>query len=105
MRKYLTSYRGIEYATPRKSQAELLFHRKLSDLSKDHVPDVEVCDRDTEQKGKAKTHADAKRGALYSDVIVGDKVLVRQDKINKLTTTFGATPFTVVNKRTNSLLV
>ena len=65
MRKYLTSYRGIEYASPRKSQAELLFHRKmkgkLSDLAKDHVT-VEVRDRDTEQKGKAKTYADAKRG-------------------------------------------
>ena len=40
-----------------------------------------------------------------SSVIVGDKVLVRQDKNNKLTTTFGATPFTVINKSTNSLLV
>ena len=40
-----------------------------------------------------------------SSVIVGDKVLVRQDKINKLTTTFGATPFIVVNKSTNSLLL
>ncbi|KAK2176541.1 hypothetical protein NP493_657g01048 [Ridgeia piscesae] len=69
---------------------------KLPDMTTNHVPD---------QKGKAKMYADARRRAQYSNVNVGDKVLVRQDKINKLTTTFGATPFTVVNKTGNSLVV
>ena len=36
---------------------------------------------------------------------VGDNVLVRKDKVNKLTTTFGATPFMVVNKNGNCLTV
>ena len=103
MRKYLTSYRGIEHATTWKSPAELLFNRKmrnkLSDISTNPLLDMEVRDRDAEQKGKAKVYADARQGARHSiGVSVGDKVLVRQDKVNKLTTTFGATPFTVVNK-------
>ena len=109
MRKYLTSYRGIEHATTGKSPAELLFNRKmrnkLPDISTNPLLDMEVRDRDAEQKGKAKVYADARRGERYSAVSVGDKVLVRQDKVNKLTTTFGATPFTVVNKNGNSLTV
>ena len=109
MRKYLTSYRSIEHPITEKSPAELLFARKmrgkLPDVTTNHVPDVAVRDRDAEQKGKANMYADARRGAQYSNVNVGDKVLVRQDKINKLTTTFGATPFTVVNKTGNSLVI
>ena len=42
---------------------------------------------------------------LLVAVSVGDTVLVRQDKVYKLTTTFGATPFTVVNNNGNSLTV
>ena len=78
---------------------------KLPDMTINQVPDMAVRDRDAEQKGQAKMYADARRGAQYSNVNVGDNVLVRQDKINKLTTTFGATPFTVVNKTGNSLVV
>ncbi|KAK2187190.1 hypothetical protein NP493_176g03000 [Ridgeia piscesae] len=100
MRKYLTSYRSIEHPTTGKSRAELLFackmRGKLPDMTTNHVPD---------QTGKAKMYADARRGTQYCIVNVGDKVLVRQDKINKLTTTFGATAFTVVNKTGNSFVV
>ena len=78
---------------------------KLPDIYTNPLLDMEVRDRDAEQKGKAKVYADARRGARHSAVSVGDKVLVRQDKVNKLTTTFGATPFTVVNKNGNSLTV
>ena len=53
-------------------------------MTTNHVPDVAVRDRDAEQKGKAKMYADARRGAHYSNVNVDDKMLVRQDKINKL---------------------
>ena len=109
MRKYLTAYRGIEHATTGKSPAELLFNRKMRNklpyISTHPLLDTEVRDRDAEQKGKAKLYADARRGARHSAVSVGDKVLVRQEKVNKLTTTFGATPFTVVNKNGNSLTV
>ena len=68
-------------------------------MTTNYVPGVAVGDRDAEQKGKAKMYADARRGAQYSNINVGDRVLVRQDKINKITT------FTVVNKKGNSLVV
>ena len=78
---------------------------KLFGMTMNHVPDVAVRDRDAEQKGKAKIYSDARRGTRYSNVIVGAKVLVRQDKMNKLMAIFGATPFTGVNKRDNRLVI
>ena len=45
-------------------------------------------DRDAEQKAKTKAYADDRRGAQYSELIVGDEVLVRQEKTNKLSTPF-----------------
>ncbi|XP_056144424.1 cyclin-F [Lampris incognitus] len=43
--------------------------------------DLDVCDKDSEQKGKYKLYADEQRKAEYSDVDVGDHVLVRQEKV------------------------
>ena len=64
MMKYHTSYRGIEHATTGKSPAELLFNRKMRKelpvISTNQLLDMEVRDRDAEQKGKAKLYADAR---------------------------------------------
>ena len=49
--------------------------------------------------------ADTKWNAHYSDRDLGDQVLVRQDKSDKLTSTFAPTPHTVVKKHRNSLEV
>ena len=54
VRKYLTSYRGIEHATTWNIPAELLFNRKMTnklpDISTNPLLDMEVRDRDAEQK-------------------------------------------------------
>ena len=109
LRKYLASYRGLEHPTTGRSPAELLFGRKirgkLPELASDHRQDTEVRDRDWQQKAKAKMYADTRRGARYSDVNLGDSVLVREDRANKLTTTFNPTPHTVISKQGNSLVV
>ena len=44
-------------------------------------------------------------GARYTNVDVGDEVLMRQDKVNKFATTFNQTPCVVVRKSGNSLIV
>lgn len=76
------------------------------------MPDVqetgraeEVRDRDAEMKMKAKLYADQKRHAAYSDLSPGDKVLVKQNKENKLSTTFANQPYQVVSKEGNSVVV
>ena len=44
-------------------------------------------------------------GARYSEVEMGDRVLVQQEKTNKLSTPFNPTPLTVVSKTGNSLVI
>ena len=87
---------------------ELLFGRKirtkLPELSDVHV-EQEVRDRDNEKKSKSKAYADMQRNERYSEVLPGDQVLVQQERKNKLTTRFGPSPYTVVNKHGNSLIV
>ncbi|KAJ8389700.1 hypothetical protein AAFF_G00114060 [Aldrovandia affinis] len=108
LRKYVTVYRSIDHATTGKSPAELLFNRKmrgkLPDISTAQA-DLEVRDRDAEQKGKSKIYADERRGAKYSDVDIGDTVLVKQEKTDKLTTPFNTTPHKVVGKAGSQVVV
>ena len=53
----------------------------------------------------SRLQVDTKRNARYSDVDLGDQVLVRQDKSDKLTSTFATMQHTVVKKHGNSLVV
>ncbi|KAJ8378529.1 hypothetical protein AAFF_G00239120 [Aldrovandia affinis] len=77
---------------------------KLPDISTAQA-DLEVRDRDAEQKGKSKIYADERRGAKYSDVDIGDTVLVKQEKTDKLTTPFNTTPHKVVGKAGSQVVV
>ncbi len=109
VRKYVTVYRSVEHVTTGKSPAELLFNRKISGkLAVIHEADtteLEVCDRDAEQKEKAKLYSDEQKGAQYSKVDTGDTVLIRQDKVDKFTTLFNTTPHKVVNKTESQVVV
>ena len=67
--------------------------------------DLTLRDWDSEAKAAAKIYTDERRGARYSDVRIGDKVLVRQEKHNKLSTAFNPTPHTVISKDGNSLVM
>ena len=55
-------------------------------------------DKDREMKQRGKDVADQKRGAKESNIRAGDKVLLRQRKIDKLTPPFNEVPFEVVDK-------
>ena len=105
---YLAAYRSLPHPTTGVSPAELLFGRKirtkLPELSDVHV-EQGVRDRDSEQKSKSKMYADTERGARYSKVLPGDRVLVQQERKDKLSTRFNPSPYTVVNKHGNSLIV
>ena len=108
MDDFLMMYRSTPHSTTGVSPAELLFGRrirtKLPQLQEFTVGD-EVRDRDSERKEKGKVYADCKRNAQESKIQEGDKVLLRQEKENKLSTTYKQSPFTVVQKNGNSVLV
>ncbi|CAB4032809.1 Hypothetical predicted protein, partial [Paramuricea clavata] len=69
----------LEEGTKCMSPAVLLFGQKirkrLPELRDIHV-ELEVRDRDHEQKNKGKMYADERRNARYSDILPGDKYLL-----------------------------
>ena len=90
------------------SPAELLFGRhirtKLPQLQEFTVED-KVRDRDSERKEKGKVYGDCKRNVHESKIHESDKVLLRQDKENKLSARYKQSPFTVVQGNGNIVFV
>jgi len=110
LRTYLLAYRSTPHTTTGVSPGELLFGRKLRTkmpnlIQREYKENVLLRDRDAEKKGRTKAYADDRRGAKYSEIQQGDKVLVRQEKTDKLTTSFNPVPHTVVSKCGNSTVV
>ncbi|KAL9970182.1 hypothetical protein ACROYT_G022515 [Oculina patagonica] len=108
MDSFLVMYRSTPHSTTGFSPAELLFRRrvktKLPQLQEFRIED-EVRDRDSERKEKGKVYADYRRNARESEFQEGDKVLLRQEKENKLSTPFKQSPFTIFQKNGNSILL
>ena len=80
---------------------------KLPELRRENV-DVsleEVRDRDWSNKLKGKEYADFKRGAVSKSISVGDLVLLRAEKTNKLSSNFRPDPFKVIQKTGNEVTV
>ena len=106
--KYLIAYRSTPNTTTRVSPAELLFGRKirtkLPEFHEDHVRS-EVQDRDGEMKAKAKLYAEKKRHAEYSDLVPGDRVILKQEKQNKLSTPFAPELYDVVSRNGRSIII
>ena len=67
--------------------------------------DESVRDRDAERKMVGKEYADEKRNASESSVKVGDEVLVKQKKTNKLSLDFEKEPYTILDKHGSQLTV
>ena len=70
--------------------------RLLPNCSSAPVRNEEVAEFNRHVMAKAKAYADGKRKVLASSLSVGDTVLIRQQKRNKLTSFFGPKPCKVV---------
>ena len=101
-------YRSTPHSTTGVSPAQLLFGRrirtKLPHLQEFSIED-EVRDRDIKRKKKGKVYEDCQRNALEREIREGNKVLLRQEKENKLSTPYKQCPFTANQKNGNSVLV
>lgn len=106
--RFLMMYRSTPHTTTGMSPAELLFGRsyrtKLPQLG-ESSSESEVKDRDAEKKEKGKIYADNKRNAVESTTQAGDRVLLREEKKNKLSASFNSDPFRVVKKNGHSFLI
>ncbi|KAK7105707.1 hypothetical protein V1264_012941 [Littorina saxatilis] len=108
--KFLLAYRSTPHSTTGVSPAELLFNRqirtKLPQLKAMSRPEAEgTRDRDATRKMKEKLYGDAKRHATECDTDVGDEVLLKQKHQNKFSTTFESSPYRVVERNGNQVVV
>ena len=109
IRKYMTAYRSIPHPSTGRSPAELLYGRKLRtklpQLDSEIVVDQAVVDSDLESKGKSKLYYDIKHKTGVSEVLPGDKMLMRREVKNKIDTPFHNEPVTVIEKLGNQITV
>ena len=56
-------------------------------------------------KDKGRRYGDEKRSATFCDICVGDKVLLKQVKYDKGSTTFAKDPFVVISRNGNSVVI
>ena len=101
----MAKYRGLPYSTTGRIKLQPKVQRKLPNFTLECRNDLDVRDKDAELKGLSKMHADQRRGARYTNVDLGDEVLVRQDKVNTFSTTLNQTPCVVVRISDNSMIV
>lgn len=105
---FLLAYRSTPHSTTGESPAKSLFGRQI----KCKLPQLgeyqrfnEMEDKDREMKQKYKDYADSRRHVKESDIVTGDKVLLRQSKVDKLSPAFCETPFEVVDKYHSQVVV
>ena len=99
LNEFLMSYRATPHPATGASPAELMFPgrrfrtRLPAPPVRPHAGNVESKFQASQQK--AKEYADTRRNAKEMRLSVGDKVLVKQRKVNKFSSPFSASPLTM----------
>ena len=101
---FLRNYRATVHLSTGKSPAELFFpnrpfRTRLGNFQDYCLKDAEVRDHERKQKLKAKAYADKKSYVKYYDLGIGDYVLLKIRKINKLTPNYDPIPYIVTAKK------
>ena len=78
---------------------------RIPGIEEFQVDEQELRDRDKEAKERGKLYAADKRSARESDMKEGDRVLLKQEKTNKLTPASRPKPFRVLEKTGKSVVV
>ena len=107
--KFLLAYRSTHCVTG-VTPAELMYNRKLrtklpSFSLESNVCNEQIRDRDMKCKSRSKDYFDLANNAKVTDVNVGDLVVLKQDKANRLSPNFHYVPYKVVEKKGNSVQV
>ena len=100
---FLLNYRATPHCTIKVPPATALFGRNIR-TKLPHQPNrvnmrrvnKQINEADAQTKSKSKSYADQRRGAKQPNFKVGDQVLVRQQKRNKLTSKFNPRPYQII---------
>ena len=100
---FLRTYRVTPHTSTGKSPAELMFnsrnYRTRLPVKQLIYDDHEVREKDKLRKEQMKMYADRKSNVKECDINVGDTVLVKQRKLNKLTTPFSTVRYIVTETK------
>ena len=102
------SKRATPHATTGMTPAELLLGRALKTRVPEIIPSKpnrKVQIRDRKQKEKMKYYADLRRNAKDRKLKIGDDVLVKQPKQNKLSTPYSPEPYQVIKQKGSMITV
>ena len=105
LHRFLLQYRTTPHSTTKVAPCELLFNRsvrgKFPSLEKKRVLNKhrEACENEQKSQNYQKEYTDKRRHAKESTIQIGDTVLVKQYKENKLTTRFNKTPYIVIDRK------
>jgi hypothetical protein len=109
---FLLNYRSTPHSTTGVSPAEVLMNRQLrtkvpqyEGLNKPGQVLKEALQKDQTRKAGMKRYADRKFRAKTSDVGVGDWVLLRQRRQNKLSTNYDSKPYRVIRRKGSSVML
>lgn len=110
MQKLLTAYRSTPQVTTGATPFYMMFGREMKTklpeiLREATVIDEEIRDRDWSTKLKGKEYGDRLRHARESTVNVGDKVLIKSTKINKLSTNYDPNIYKVLRREGGEVTV
>ena len=103
--RFLLQYRTTPHSVTKVAPCELLFNRqvrgKLPSIERKIVVDRHAEARENEAKSQTyhKEYTDNRRNAKESTITVGDRVLVKQIRRNKLTSRFSHTPYIVISRK------
>jgi hypothetical protein len=100
---FLRNYRATPHATTDMSPGEILFGRKINTklpgLTIKSPTHTTIRKKDKDRKLKMKTHFENKHCVKPSQFKVGDSVLIKQEKKDKLTTPFNPTLLKIKEKK------
>lgn len=109
MYKFLEAYRSTPQCTTGASPYFLMFNRemrtKLPDIRRTVKTHEEIRERDWEAKMKGKFYSDTKRHAKENPLQIGESVLVKAQKTDKLSTNFDPVPRKVINREGSEVTV
>ncbi|CAB4045072.1 Transposon Tf2-9 poly [Paramuricea clavata] len=110
LNRFLLQYRTTPHCTTGVPPSELLFNRvikgKLAVINSKKIVNrhKEARDNEKTRQERNREYANQRRNTRKSDLQVGDYVLVRQEKKNKLTANFNHKPYKVIKKTGSEML-